>query len=208
MTTRRPARRRDSDHARRRRTYHPRLPTGPRRAASAIRSPPGPQSSDAAHRRKAPDPPGSPRARGRQRASGAGLQHPLPHAGHRRMARGRRAQAVSSRCRWSSSPSSSNARPSTPAIRCSCSKTTSSPIRAWPSCARASSGSSCRSSTPKKASSTHISSRCERRIEAVQGWSFHPEIHLGLFSFSKLLMYRDLDPAKLAGTRPPRPITR
>ncbi|HEY8748653.1 MAG TPA: DUF4011 domain-containing protein [Tepidisphaeraceae bacterium] len=33
-----------------------------------------------------------------------------------------------------------------------------------------------------------------KSLEVVQGWSFHPEIHIGLFSFSKLLMYRDLDP--------------
>ena len=33
-----------------------------------------------------------------------------------------------------------------------------------------------------------------KAIEGVPGWSFHPEIHLGLFSFSKLMMYRDLDP--------------
>lgn len=36
--------------------------------------------------------------------------------------------------------------------------------------------------------------RVTKAIEAVDGWRFHPEIHLGLFSFSKLLMYRDLDP--------------
>ncbi len=31
-------------------------------------------------------------------------------------------------------------------------------------------------------------------IAELPGWSFAPELHLGLFSFAKLLMYRDLDP--------------
>lgn len=34
----------------------------------------------------------------------------------------------------------------------------------------------------------------EDRIRDMPGWRFLPEIHLGLFSFAKLLMYRDLDP--------------
>ena len=34
----------------------------------------------------------------------------------------------------------------------------------------------------------------QEAIASLPGWKFTPEIHLGLFSFSKLLMYRDLDP--------------
>jgi very-short-patch-repair endonuclease len=36
--------------------------------------------------------------------------------------------------------------------------------------------------------------RAQEAIASLPGWKFTPEIHLGLFSFSKLLMYRDLDP--------------
>jgi len=34
----------------------------------------------------------------------------------------------------------------------------------------------------------------QEAIGLLPGWKYTPEIHLGLFSFSKLLMYRDLDP--------------
>jgi len=36
--------------------------------------------------------------------------------------------------------------------------------------------------------------KVQQAIAGTQGWQFLPELHLGLFSFSKLLMYRDLDP--------------
>jgi very-short-patch-repair endonuclease len=36
--------------------------------------------------------------------------------------------------------------------------------------------------------------RVRSQIAGMSGWEMLPEIHLGLFSFSKLLMYRDLDP--------------
>ncbi|MDP9173313.1 MAG: DUF4011 domain-containing protein [Planctomycetota bacterium] len=36
--------------------------------------------------------------------------------------------------------------------------------------------------------------KVEKAIAGMKGWAFAPEIHIGLFSFSKLLMYRDLDP--------------
>ena len=36
--------------------------------------------------------------------------------------------------------------------------------------------------------------RVRKAILAMPRWQFLPEIHVGLFSFSKLLMYRDLDP--------------
>jgi hypothetical protein len=35
--------------------------------------------------------------------------------------------------------------------------------------------------------------RVQSQIDGMAGWKLLPEIHLGLFSFSKLLMYRDLD---------------
>ncbi len=35
----------------------------------------------------------------------------------------------------------------------------------------------------------------ETALASVPGWRLVPELHLGLFSFAKLLMYRDLDPA-------------
>ena len=33
-------------------------------------------------------------------------------------------------------------------------------------------------------------------IDEVPGWSFRPGLHVGLFSFSKLLLYHDLDPER------------
>jgi hypothetical protein len=36
--------------------------------------------------------------------------------------------------------------------------------------------------------------RVQQMVAGLEGWQFLSEIHLGLFSFSKLLMYRDLDP--------------
>jgi very-short-patch-repair endonuclease len=36
--------------------------------------------------------------------------------------------------------------------------------------------------------------KVQQAIAGMHGWRFFPELHLGLFSFSKLLMYRDLDP--------------
>lgn len=36
----------------------------------------------------------------------------------------------------------------------------------------------------------------EARISKIQGWSIHRQVHLGLFSFTKLLMYLDLNPAR------------
>jgi very-short-patch-repair endonuclease len=36
--------------------------------------------------------------------------------------------------------------------------------------------------------------RAQEALASLPGWKYTPEIHLGLFSFSKLLMYRDLDP--------------
>ena len=37
--------------------------------------------------------------------------------------------------------------------------------------------------------------RITAALESLEGWRVAPEIHVGLFSFAKLLMYRDLDPA-------------
>lgn len=36
--------------------------------------------------------------------------------------------------------------------------------------------------------------RVQDVVDEVPGWQMHDEIHLGLFSFAKLLLYRDLDP--------------